>query len=80
MSGFDLPNNYTDNLEALLMKRRSRATSSLLHWQVNQSPPNHPLLPLWPRQSITTLAPLLPMCLLGLLSTQGLETLSCALA
>ena len=28
MSGFDLPNNYTDNLEALLRKSRSRTTSS----------------------------------------------------
>ena len=28
MSGFDLPNNYTNNLEALLRKNRSRTTSS----------------------------------------------------
>ena len=28
MSGFDLPNNYTDNLEALLWKNRSRTASS----------------------------------------------------
>jgi hypothetical protein len=28
MSGFDMPNNYTDNLEALLRKNRSRASSS----------------------------------------------------
>ena len=28
MSGFYLPNNYTDNLEALLRKSRSRTTSS----------------------------------------------------
>ena len=28
MSGFDLPNNYTDNLETLLRKSRSRTTSS----------------------------------------------------
>jgi hypothetical protein len=28
MSGFDLPNNYTDNMEALLRKTRSRASSS----------------------------------------------------
>ena len=28
MSGFDLSNNYTDNLEALLRKNRSRTTSS----------------------------------------------------
>jgi hypothetical protein len=28
MSGFDLSNNYTDNLEALLRKKRSRASSS----------------------------------------------------
>ena len=28
MSGFDLPNNYTDNLEALLRKNRSRIASS----------------------------------------------------
>ena len=28
MSGFDLPNNYTDNLEVLLRKNRSRTTSS----------------------------------------------------
>jgi hypothetical protein len=28
MSGFDLPNNYTDNPEALLRKNRSRTTSS----------------------------------------------------
>jgi hypothetical protein len=27
MSDFDLPNNYTDNPEALLRKNRSRATS-----------------------------------------------------
>ena len=28
MSGFDLPNNYTDNPEALLRKNRSGTTSS----------------------------------------------------
>jgi hypothetical protein len=28
MSGFDLPNNYTDNLEVVLRKNRSRTTSS----------------------------------------------------
>ena len=28
MSGFDLPNNYTDNPEALLRKNRSHTTSS----------------------------------------------------
>ena len=28
MSGFDLPNNYTDNLEALLRMNMSRTTSS----------------------------------------------------
>ena len=28
MSGFDLPNNYTDNPEALLRKNRSRTASS----------------------------------------------------
>ena len=28
MSGFDLPNNYTNNLDALLRKSRSRTTSS----------------------------------------------------
>ena len=28
MSGFDLPNNYTNNLEALLRKSRSRTASS----------------------------------------------------
>jgi hypothetical protein len=28
MSGFDLPNNYIDNPEALLRKNRSRTTSS----------------------------------------------------
>ena len=28
MSGFDLPNNYTDNLEALLRKSRSHTASS----------------------------------------------------
>jgi hypothetical protein len=28
MSGFDLPNNYTFNLEALLRKNRSRIVSS----------------------------------------------------
>ena len=28
MSGFDLPNNYTNNLEALLRKNRSRTASS----------------------------------------------------
>ena len=28
MGGFDLPNNYTDNPEALLRKNRSRTTSS----------------------------------------------------
>jgi hypothetical protein len=28
MSGFDLPNNYLDNSEALLRKNRSRASSS----------------------------------------------------
>ena len=28
MSGFDLPNNYTDNSEALLRKNRSRTASS----------------------------------------------------
>ena len=28
MSGFDLPNNYTDNLEALLRKNGSCTTSS----------------------------------------------------
>ena len=28
MSGFDLLNNYTDNMEALLRKNRSRTTSS----------------------------------------------------
>ena len=28
MSGFDLPNNYTDNPKALLRKNRSRTVSS----------------------------------------------------
>ena len=28
MSGFDLPNNFTDNPEALQRKRKARATSS----------------------------------------------------
>jgi hypothetical protein len=28
MSGFDLPNNYTDNPEALVRKNRSHTTSS----------------------------------------------------
>ena len=28
MTGFDLPNNYTQNLEALLRKKRSRSSSS----------------------------------------------------
>jgi hypothetical protein len=28
MSGFDLPNSYTDNTEALLRKNRSHTTSS----------------------------------------------------
>jgi hypothetical protein len=28
MSGFDLPNNYTNNLEALLRKSQSRTASS----------------------------------------------------
>ena len=39
MSGFDLLNNYTNNLEALLRKNRSRTTSSAT------PPMNEPVAP-----------------------------------
>jgi hypothetical protein len=76
MTGFDLLNNYTQNLEALLMKKRSRATSSTTLRQSNQSPPHHPLLQSWPRSSTTTPPLLLPTCPLGSLLTLGMGTLS----
>jgi hypothetical protein len=80
MSGFDLPNNYLNNLEALLRKNRSRASSSsATPWQSNHSPPYDPLLSPWPSHSATTPPLLLPMCPLGPLSTLGPKTLSCAL-
>jgi hypothetical protein len=80
MSGFDLPNNYLDNPETLLRKNRSRASSSATPPAVKLFTPVPSTTIVWPIHFATTLPPLLPMCLLGPLSTLGLETLSCALA
>ena len=79
MSGFDLPDNYIENLEALLRKSRSHAASSA-------TPPVSE--PVTPAPSATTAmaktlrdyTPAVLMCPLGPLSTRELETLSYALA
>ena len=81
MTGYNLPKNYIDNLEALLRKNRSRITSS------SATPPVVELVTPTP-YATTAMAktlhdyppPLLPTCPLGPLSTRELETLSYALA
>ena len=81
MTGSILPYDYTENLEVLLRKNKSRtASSSATPSAIEPVTPHHPLLRSWPSCSASSPSPLLPMFPLGPLSTLVTGTSNSALA
>ena len=81
MSGFDLPNNYTDNLEALLRKNRSHTASSFATPLVVELVTTISSATIVMAKSLRVYSiPAVSMCLLVPLLTRVPEILSYALA